>query len=62
MEEQVSSLRQKYDETPPGNELDPGVARVIDIRRSPTISAEEAHPASVHDAQASARAANEELA
>ena len=43
MAEQYSSLRQKFDEidaTPSGGEHNPGVARVIDIRSSPTISAE----------------------
>ena len=33
LKEQVSSLRRKYDETPPGDERNQGVARVIDIRR-----------------------------
>ena len=59
LKEQVSSLAQRYDETLPGDERDPKAARVIHIRNSPTIPAEGASPASVHDAQASARAANE---
>src|SRR5215217_363043 len=62
MDEQVATLRRKYDEAPPENEVDQGVARVIDIRSSPTISAEEAHPVSVLDARRSARAANKDLA
>src|SRR5215208_2901454 len=60
--EQVSSLRRTYDETPPGNEHDPEAARVIYIRDSTTVYAEGVHPASVEDAQATARAANKELA
>jgi hypothetical protein len=43
----------------PDDERDPKAARVIHIRNSPTIPAEGARPASVHDALASARAANE---
>src|SRR5215204_1222284 len=60
--EQVSSLHRTYDETPPGNEHDPEAARVIYIRDSTTVYAEGVHPASVEDAQATARAANKELA
>ena len=59
LKEQVSSLGQRYGATLPGDERDPKAARVIHIRKSPTIPAEGARPASVHDAQASARAANE---
>jgi hypothetical protein len=59
LKEQVSSLRQRYAETLPDDERDPKAARVIHIRNSPTIAAEGASPASAHDAQASARAANE---
>ena len=59
MDEQVSSLRQEYDETPLGDERKPGDARVLDFRNSPSISAEGAPPASVCNTQASARAANE---
>jgi gamma-glutamyl:cysteine ligase YbdK (ATP-grasp superfamily) len=59
LKEQLSSLGQRYAETLPGDERDPKAARVIHIRNSPTIPAEGASPASVHDAQASARAANE---
>ena len=59
LKEQVSSLGQRYGATLPGDERDPKAARVIHIRNSPTIPAEGASPASVHDAQASARAANE---
>ncbi len=59
LKEQVSSLAQRYGATLPGDERDPKAARVIHIRNSPTIPAEGASPATVHDAQASARAANE---
>jgi gamma-glutamyl:cysteine ligase YbdK (ATP-grasp superfamily) len=59
LKEQLSSLGQRYAETLPGDERGPKAARVIHIRNSPTIPAEGARPASVHDAQASARAANE---
>jgi gamma-glutamyl:cysteine ligase YbdK (ATP-grasp superfamily) len=62
MSEQVSSLRRTYEETPQGDEHDPEAARVIYIRDSPTVYAEEVHQASVEDAQATARAANKELA
>lgn len=62
LNEQVSSLCRRYDEALPGDEHDPEVARVINIRDSPTISAEEAHPARVHNAQASVGEANEETA
>jgi gamma-glutamyl:cysteine ligase YbdK (ATP-grasp superfamily) len=62
MSEQVSSLRRTYDETPPDDELDPEAARVIYIRDSTTVYAEGVYPASVEDAQATARAANKELA
>src|SRR5215210_6508914 len=62
MDEQVATLRRKYDEAPPENEVDQSVARVIDIRSSPTISAQEVHPVSMLDARRSARAANKELA
>jgi len=58
MDEQVTSLRRKYDETPPGDEHVPETARVIYIRDSSTFS-EGARPVGVDDAQASARAANE---
>jgi gamma-glutamyl:cysteine ligase YbdK (ATP-grasp superfamily) len=60
--EQVSSLRPIYYETPPDDEHDPEAARVIYIRDSPTVFAKGAYPASVDDAQATARAANKELA
>jgi gamma-glutamyl:cysteine ligase YbdK (ATP-grasp superfamily) len=59
MNEQVSSLRRKYDDTQPGDEHDPRAACVIRTRDSSTVFAEGAHPKSVDDAQASARAANE---
>jgi gamma-glutamyl:cysteine ligase YbdK (ATP-grasp superfamily) len=62
MNEQVSTLRRRYDATPPGDERNLEGARVIDIRSSPTISTEGARPSSVHDAQASARATNERTA
>jgi gamma-glutamyl:cysteine ligase YbdK (ATP-grasp superfamily) len=59
LKEQVSSLGQRYGATLPGDERDPKAARAIHIRNSPTIAAEGAGPASAHDAQASASAANE---
>src|SRR5215218_2512988 len=59
MDEQLSSLRRKYDETPPGDEHVPETARVIYIRESSTFFAEGARPVGVDDAQASARPANE---
>jgi len=62
MEEQVSSLRQKHEETPPGNELDPEVGRVIYIVDSPAVFAEGAHPERGDDEQATMRAANKEPA
>ena len=58
LNEQVSTLRRRYEGAPPREERDPRVARVINIRDSPTTFAEKAHPASVDDAQATARAAN----
>jgi carboxylate-amine ligase len=62
LNEQVSALHQRYDETQPGDEHDPVVARVIYIGDSPTVFAEGAHPASAGDVQATARAADKELA
>ena len=62
MEEQVSSLRQKHEQTPPGNELDPEVGRVIHIGDSPAVLAEGAHPERGDDEQATVRAANKEPA
>jgi gamma-glutamyl:cysteine ligase YbdK (ATP-grasp superfamily) len=62
MDEQVSTLRRRYDESLPGVEHAPKVARLIDIQDSPTIFAEGGRSASVDDAQATARAANKELA
>ena len=59
MDQQLSSLRRKYDETPPGDEHVPETARVIYVRDSSAFFAEGAHPVSVDDPQASARAANE---
>ena len=59
LKEQVSSLGQRYGATLPGDERSRKAARVIHIRNSPTIPAEGASPASVHEAQASARAVNE---
>src|SRR5215204_6874472 len=59
MDEQLSSLRRKYDETPPGDEHVPETARVIYIRDSSTFFAKGARPVGVDDAQASARAAND---
>jgi hypothetical protein len=47
-------------ETPPGNELDPEVGRVIYIGDSPAVFAEGAHPERGDDEQATMRAANKE--
>jgi gamma-glutamyl:cysteine ligase YbdK (ATP-grasp superfamily) len=60
--EQVSSLLRRYAETPPRDEHDPQVARVIHLGDSPTVLAADAHLASVDDAQPTARAADKELA
>jgi gamma-glutamyl:cysteine ligase YbdK (ATP-grasp superfamily) len=62
MNEQASTLRRRYDESLPGVERGPKVARVIYVQDSPTIFAEGGRSASVDDAQATARAANKELA
>jgi gamma-glutamyl:cysteine ligase YbdK (ATP-grasp superfamily) len=62
MNEQVSSLRRRYDEPLQGDEGDPKVARVINIGDSPTALAEGVHPAGVDHAQATASAANSEPA
>jgi hypothetical protein len=57
LNEQVSSLRRRYDASPPDDKRDPEIARAFDIRGLRTTSTEEAHSASRHDAQV--RAANE---
>jgi hypothetical protein len=62
MNEQVSTLRRRYDEPLQGDEGDPRVARVIYIGDSPTALAEGVHPAGVDHAQATASAANSEPA
>jgi hypothetical protein len=63
MNEQVSTLRRRYDEPLQGDEGDPKVARVIYIGDSPTALAEGVHPAGgVDHAQATASAANKEPA
>jgi hypothetical protein len=62
MNEQVSTLRRRYDEPLQGDEGDPKVARVIYIGDSPTALAEGVHPAGVDHAQATASAANNEPA
>jgi hypothetical protein len=62
MNEQVYSLRRRYDGTPPGDEHDPEATRVIYIRDSPTVFAKGAQTASVDDAQATSKAANKGLA
>jgi carboxylate-amine ligase len=61
MLEQVSSLRRRYDGTPPGNQQGPGVARVVYIRESPSFLAEGMHPAGADEEQATAGAADKEL-
>jgi hypothetical protein len=62
MNEQVSTLRRRYDEPLQGYEGDPKVARVIYIGDSPTALAEGVHPAAVDHAQTTASAANSEPA
>jgi hypothetical protein len=62
MNEQVSSLRRRYDGASAEDEHSPEVARVIYIGDSPTVFAEGAHRASVDDAQATAGAMDKELA
>jgi hypothetical protein len=62
MNEQVYSLRRRYDGTPLGDEHDPEATRVIYIRDSSTVFAKGAQTASVDDAQATSKAANNGLA
>jgi hypothetical protein len=62
MNEQVSTLRRRYDGTPTGDERELRVAGVINIWNSTTNSAAEARTASADGAQASARAKNERTA
>jgi hypothetical protein len=62
VEEQVSSLRRKYDAGPQGDEDDPGVARVVYIRESPIVLAEGMQPAGVDEEQATAWETGKELA
>jgi hypothetical protein len=62
MNEQVSTLRRRYDEPLQGDEGDPKLARVIYIGDSPTALAEGVHPAGVDHAQTTASAANSEPA
>jgi hypothetical protein len=62
MNEQVSTLRRRYDEPLQGDEGDPKVARVIYIGDSPTALAEGVNPAAVDHAQASEIATNERTA
>jgi gamma-glutamyl:cysteine ligase YbdK (ATP-grasp superfamily) len=50
LNEQVSSLRRRYDASPPDDERDPGIARALDIRGLRTTSTAEARSASRHDA------------
>jgi gamma-glutamyl:cysteine ligase YbdK (ATP-grasp superfamily) len=60
--EQVSSLLRRYAETPPRDEHEPQVARVIHLGDPPTVLAADAHLASADDPQPIARAADKELA
>ncbi len=62
MDEQVYSLLRRYDGVPPGDQHDPGVARVVYIRESPIILAEGMQPAGADEEQATAREADKELA
>jgi hypothetical protein len=61
-DEQVSSLRRRYDREPPGDQQGPGVARVIYIRESSIVLAEGMQPPGEDDERATAREADKELA
>jgi gamma-glutamyl:cysteine ligase YbdK (ATP-grasp superfamily) len=61
VDEQVSSLRRKYDGVP-RDQHGPGVASVVYIREAPTVLAEGMYPAGTDEEQATAGAADKELA
>jgi gamma-glutamyl:cysteine ligase YbdK (ATP-grasp superfamily) len=62
MNEQVSTLRRRYDEPLQGDEGDPKVARVFYIGDSPKVFAKDAHLEIADDERATAGAANSEPA
>jgi gamma-glutamyl:cysteine ligase YbdK (ATP-grasp superfamily) len=62
MDEQVSSLRRRYDAAPPGDQRDSDIARVVYIRESPIILAEGMQPAGTDEKQAKAKVTDRELA
>jgi carboxylate-amine ligase len=62
LDEQVSSLRRRYNAAPTGDQHDPGIARVVFIRESPIILAEGMQSAGADEEQATASEADKELA
>jgi gamma-glutamyl:cysteine ligase YbdK (ATP-grasp superfamily) len=62
MDEQVSSLRRRYDGAPQGDQQGPGVARVVFIRESPIILAEGLQPAGEEEGRETAKEADKEFA
>jgi hypothetical protein len=62
MNEQVSTLRRRYDKPLQGDEGDPKLARVIYIGDSPKVFAKDAHLEIADDERATAGAANSEPA
>jgi carboxylate-amine ligase len=62
MDDQVSSLRRRYDAAPPEDQRDCDIARVVYIRESPIILAEGMQPAGTDDKQAKAKETDKELA
>ena len=55
LDEQVSSLRRRYNAAPKGDQRDPGVARVVFVRESPIILAEGTQPAGADEEKDTAR-------
>jgi gamma-glutamyl:cysteine ligase YbdK (ATP-grasp superfamily) len=62
MDEQVSSLRRRYDGVPPADQHDHGVARVVFIRESPIVLAAGMQPAGADAEKATSEATDKELA
>jgi gamma-glutamyl:cysteine ligase YbdK (ATP-grasp superfamily) len=62
IEDQVSSLRRRYEEVPPVAQHDPGVARVVYIRETSIMPAEVMEPAGEDDGRVTAREADKESA
>jgi hypothetical protein len=62
IEDQVSSLRRRYEEVPPEAQHDPGVARVVYIRETSIMPAEVMEPAGEDDGRVTAREADKESA